>query len=52
MRARGVVPVTIQVPRLGQEVRFERLLVINEAPSIAVDYRRGACGCCSASAAE
>ena len=39
-KARGVLPVRIEIPVTGQISRFEKLLVVDEAPEVTLTYRR------------
>ncbi len=44
--AAGAVPVKIDFPTLGTEIKFEKLLVTNEAQHIAIPFKKaGTCSC-------
>ena len=40
--AQGVLPVRIELPVAGELFRFEKLLLVDEAPKIKLAYRRRA----------
>ncbi|MGB6042877.1 MAG: hypothetical protein WBF93_06930, partial [Pirellulales bacterium] len=39
-KAEGVLPVRVEIPMTGQVLRYEQFLVVNDAPKIALTYRR------------
>jgi hypothetical protein len=39
-KARGVLPVRVEIPIAGQISRFEKLLVVDEAVEMTLTYRR------------
>jgi hypothetical protein len=41
-KAQGVLPVRIEIPIAGAIHRFEKLLVVGEAPEMTLTYRRQA----------
>lgn len=40
-KARGVLPVRIEIPMVGEIHRFEKFLTVEESPAVAISYRRG-----------